>query len=76
MAETNHIKVALKRFGYMRHPTVNSPTVGLGVNSTKFIMTMDKPVIDEIKKRLGDLIYPNDTAADRVDCGLQTMRYI
>ena len=50
MDETNHIKVALKRFGYMRHPTVNAPTVGLGVNSTKSIMTMDKPVIDEIKK--------------------------
>ena len=30
--------------------TVDALTVGLGINSTKSIMTMDKPVIKEIKK--------------------------
>ena len=51
-------------------------TLSLGVNSTKFIMKMDKPVIKEIKNQLGYLIDPNNTAADRLDCGLQTMQAI
>ena len=58
MDETTQIKAVLKRFGCIRHPIVDELTVGLGVNSTKYIMTMVKPVIKEIKKRLGDLIYP------------------
>ena len=50
--------------------------VGLYVNSTELIMKMDKPMIKDINKRLGYLIYPNNTAADRVDCSLQTMKSI
>ena len=37
---------------------------------------MDKPITKEIKKRLGDLIGPNDTVEDRVDCGIQNMQAI
>ena len=53
-----HIKADLKRFGCIRHPAVDELTVSLGVNSTKFIMTMYKPIIKYIKKRLGYSIYP------------------
>ena len=34
---------------------------------------MDKPVIKYIKKLLGDLLDPNDTAEDSIDFGLQTI---
>ena len=37
---------------------------------------MYNPVIKEIKKRIGYLVYPNYTAADIVYCGLQTMQAI
>ena len=50
--------------------------MGLGVNSTKSIMKMDKPVIKEIKNQLGYLIDTNNTAADMLDCGIQTMHAI
>ena len=50
--------------------------VGLGVNSTKSIMIIYKPVTKEIKKQLGDMIYPNETTSYRMDYGLQTMQAI
>ena len=43
-------------------------TLSLGVNSTKFIMKMDKPVIKEIMNKLGYLIDPNNNAAYMLDC--------
>ena len=55
---------------------MDSLTVGLDANSTKSIMTTNKPVIKDIKKRLGNLIEPNDTASYRLYYGLQTMQYI
>ena len=63
MSEMNHIKSALNRFGCSRHLTVDSLTVGLGVNSTESIMEMDKLVIEDIKKRLGYLMDTNNTPA-------------
>ena len=44
MTKKTQIKVILKQFGCSRHPKVDALTVGLGVNSTESIMTMDKPV--------------------------------
>ena len=55
---------------------MDAVTVMLGVNSTGSIMTMDNPFIKKIKKRLGDLVGPNNTTAERVDCCLQTMQAI
>ena len=37
---------------------------------------MYKPVIKEIKNQLGYLIDTNNTAADMLDCGIQTMHAI
>ena len=39
-------------------------------------MTMDKPVIKDINNGLEYLLDPSGTAADRVECGLQTMQAI
>ena len=50
--------------------------VGLSINSTKCIMTMDKTFIKDIKKLLGYLMGTNDTTADRLNCGLLTMQVI
>ena len=50
--------------------------VGLGVNSTESIMIIYKPVTKEIKKQLGDMIYPNETTSYRVDCVLKTMQVV
>ena len=76
IAETTHIHAALKRFVCNRHPTVDTLTVKLGVNSTKPIVATDKPIVKEINKRLGYMVDPNNTGADRVYCGLQTMKAI
>ena len=76
MAETTQTKAVLKRFIRSRHPSVDALTVYLGVKSIKSIMKMDKLVIKEIQNQLGDLINPNDTAAERVHCGIQTMQAI
>ena len=67
---------ALKWFLYSMHPAVYALEVNLGVNSTKYNMKMDNNLINEIKKRLWDLIDPNDTTADRVDCVSETMQAI
>ena len=48
----------------------------VGVNSKKSIMALYTPVIKDNKKRLGDLMDPNDTASYRLKCGLQTMQAI
>ena len=76
MVETNQIKVALKWLVCIRHPTVDTLTLRLGVNSTESIMKMNNPVIEDIKKRLGVLLDPNLTTDYRVECGLQTMHSI
>ena len=76
MDETTQIKAILNRFGCRRHPKVELLTVGLGFKSTKSIMTMDKPVIKDINNGLEYLLDPSGTAADRVECGLQTMQAI
>ena len=34
---------------------------------------MDKPIIKEIKKWLGDVVDPNNATSERVDYGLHTM---
>ena len=52
MNEKNHIKEVLWKFAYSISPTPEAITTDLGVNSTESIMTMDKPVIKEIKNRL------------------------
>ena len=39
-------------------------------------MTMYKPVLKNIKKRLGYLIDHNDTTEYRFNCGLQTLQVI
>ena len=49
---------------------------GLGVNSTGFIIQMDRSFVKDIKKQLGDLIDHNNSSAYRVDCGLQTTQKI
>ena len=51
-------------------------TVRLGVNLTKSIIKLEKPFIEEIKKRLGGLIDPNNATVDRVYCGHQTIQAI
>ena len=52
------IKAVLKRSGCIRHLPVDALIVTLGVNPTKYIMTLYKTDIKDIKNRLGDLIYP------------------
>ena len=51
-------------------------TARLGVNSNEYIITMNKPVIKDTKKWLGDTVDPNNTTTDRVDCSIQTMQAI
>ena len=55
---------------------MDSLTVGLGANSTKSIRTMNKIVIKEINKLLGNPVCPKDTKSDRVDYDLQTVKVI
>ena len=50
MAETTQIKAVLRKFGCSRHLLVDALTVGFGVNSTKYIITMGKLVTKEIEK--------------------------
>ena len=66
MAETTQIKVFMKQFRCSRYPIVDALTVGLGVNSTESIMTMDNTVIKEIKKLPEDFKDSNYTTSDRV----------
>ena len=53
-----------------------SLTVGLVVKSTEPIMTTEKPITKNNKKGLGCMVDPNNTAADKVDCDLQTIQGI
>ena len=76
MDETNQIKAVLKQLRCSRNLTVKALTVGLGVNATKSNIAMEKHVKKDIKKQLGGVIDPNDTAAERMDYGLQTMQSI
>ena len=76
MDEKTQLKSLLKRFSCRRHLAVESLTVRLGDNLTEYIMTMYKPFIKDIKKRLWYLVYPNYTSKDRVYCVLQTMQSI
>ena len=70
------IKTFLWKFGCRRAPTLNTITTDLGVNTKDSIITMDKPVIKDIKKRMEDLVIFNSAAATKVDCGLHTMQAI
>ena len=65
--------LVLKIFGCSWHPIVAALTVGLGVKSTKSVMTMYKTAIKYIKELLGDLVDPNNAAADRVNFGIQSI---
>ena len=76
MAETNKKKAALRTFGCSNHLTVDLLADILGINPNESIMTMENSIIKEIKKRLMDLIYPNDTAPDRLECDFQTLQAI
>ena len=58
------------KFGCRRVPTIETITADLGVNTTEYIMTIDKPMIKEIKRILKIRVYSNNTVATQVYCGL------
>ena len=50
--------------------------VGFDVNLTKSIVKIDKHVLNDIKKCLGDLINPNNTKANKEDCSLKMIKAV
>ena len=52
----------LRKFGCIIAPTSKAITTDLGVNTKEYIVTLDKPVIKEIKRILASFVEYNNTA--------------
>ena len=76
MNEHNNIKSVFRNFVCSRSPIIDSITTDLWVNSMESTMTIDKPIIKDIKKRLASLVEFTVNTTNQVDCDLHTMQAI
>ena len=72
----NNINAVLQQFGFSRAITHEIITTYLRDNSTELIMTMEKPVIKDTKKRLASVVESNVNAKTQVECALQKIQAI